>query len=142
MRIEKAVNAGIILSVEGHIGSFCEAPESLEELIRDVKGLTLPLDYTHFTKIGYEDEAIEKLMPFASHFHARATCMNRAQTCFSNNTIDYARIVKKMISSNYSGYIGIEYVWIDWEHMIEVDNLSEIIQLRDYLNTNMPSIPP
>ncbi len=33
----------------------------------------------------------------------------------------------------YRGYVGIEYVWIDWEHCNEVDNLSETILLRDFL---------
>ena len=132
-RIEKAADAGIILSVEGHIGSFCETPEALDKLVQDVKGLTLTLDYTHFTKIGYKDEAIETLMPYASHFHARGACLNRAQTSFSNNTIDYARVAAEMIRTKYTGYIGIEYVWINWEHMNEVDNLSEIIQLRNFI---------
>ena len=132
-RIEKASDAGIILSVEGHIGSFCETPDALDKLVQDVKGLTLTLDYTHFTKIGYKDEEIEILMPYATHFHARGACLNRAQTSFANNTIDYSRVAEEMIRTNYSGYIGIEYVWIDWEHMNEVDNLSEIIQLRDFI---------
>ena len=35
----------------------------------------------------------------------------------------------------YSGYVGIEYVWIDWEHCNEVDNLSETILLRDLLRS-------
>ena len=123
--LEKAAEVGITLSVEGHIGSFCETPEALNKLVRDVKGLTLTLDYTHFTKIGFKDEEIEILMPYATHFHARGACMDRAQTSFANNTIDYARVAEEMIRNNYSGYIGIEYVWIDWEHMNEVDNLSE-----------------
>ena len=25
----------------------------------------------------------------------------------------------------YAGYLGIEYVWTEWEHCNEVDNLSE-----------------
>jgi hypothetical protein len=28
--------------------------------------------------------------------------------------------------------LGIEYVWIDWEHCNEVDNLSETILWRDF----------
>jgi len=39
--------------------------------------------------------------------------------------------------AGYSGYIGIEYVWIDWQHCNEVDNLSETIQLRDLIRTRM-----
>ena len=33
----------------------------------------------------------------------------------------------------YPGYVGVEYVWIDWEHCNEVDNVSETILLRDFL---------
>ena len=36
----------------------------------------------------------------------------------------------------YSGYVGVEYVWIDWEHCNEVDNLSETILMRDLLRNH------
>ena len=35
--------------------------------------------------------------------------------------------------AGYGGYVGVEYVWIDWEHCNEVDNLSETILMRDHL---------
>ena len=38
-----------------------------------------------------------------------------------------------MQKQEYSGYVGVEYVWIDWEHCNEVDNLSETILFRDFL---------
>jgi len=44
-----------------------------------------------------------------------------------------------MERANYAGYVGVEYVWIDWEHCDEVDNLSETIQLRDRLRAGAPS---
>ena len=96
-------------------------------------GLTLTLDYTHFTRIGIADEAIEPLVAHASHFHARAACKGRLQTSLKRNTIDYARVLRAMQASGYRGYVGVEYVWIDWEHCNEVDNLSETILMRDYL---------
>ena len=45
------------------------------------------------------------------------------------------RILRAMKQANYKGYIGVEYVWIDWEHCNEVDNLSETIQMRDYFRS-------
>ena len=51
--------------------------------------------------------------------------------------IDYARIVEVMERNGYAGYLGIEYVWTEWEHCNEVDNLSETIQLRDQLRALM-----
>ena len=42
-----------------------------------------------------------------------------------------------MRASGYNGYLGIEYVWIDWEHCNESDNLSETILFRDFLRAQM-----
>jgi hypothetical protein len=38
-----------------------------------------------------------------------------------------------MQETGYKGYVGVEYVWQDWERCNEVDNLSETILLRDFL---------
>jgi sugar phosphate isomerase/epimerase len=132
-RVEEATKAGLVLGIEAHLGSFCETPECARKLVQDVKGLTLTLDYTHFTKRGIEDSVIEELMPYASHFHARNACKGRAQCTAKDNTIDYPRVMRKMIENNYKGFVGLEYVWIEWEHMNEADNVSETIQLRNVL---------
>ena len=49
-----------------------------------------------------------------------------------------ARVLDAMRQAGYKGYVGVEYVWVDWEHCNEVDNLSETIQLRDFLRANVP----
>jgi hypothetical protein len=56
----------------------------------------------------------------------------RLQESFARNTIDYRRVFEVMQDSDYKGWIGIEYVWIDWEHCNECDNLSETIQFRNF----------
>ena len=57
------------------------------------------------------------------------------QECFARNTIDYGRIVDVMGQTGYRGWLGIEYVWIDWEHCNECDNLSETILFRDFFRS-------
>jgi len=42
---------------------------------------------------------------------------------FKYNVIDYGRVLQVMAATGYAGYVGVEYVWIDWEHCNEVDNL-------------------
>jgi len=51
------------------------------------------------------------------------------------NVIDYPRILRKMEQTGYKGFIALEYVWIDWMHCNEVDNISETILLRDLLRS-------
>jgi len=68
-RLDHAREHRIIFSVEAHVGSIVPTPQEAGELVRMTPGLTLTLDYTHFTKVGLPDSAIEPLVKYASHFH-------------------------------------------------------------------------
>ncbi len=132
-RVEAARERGITFSVEAHVGSIAPTPGAAATLVRAVPGLTLSLDYTHFTRSGIADAEVEPLIAHASHFHARCAREGRLQSSFKENAIDYGRVLDVMRQVGYAGYVGVEYVWIDWEHCNEVDNLSETILLRDFL---------
>lgn len=131
-RVEQAGGRGITFGTEAHIGSIAASPAAAERLVADVPGLTLTLDYTHFTRKGFSDSAVEPLLPLASHFHVRGARKGRLQTSFDRNAIDYGRIAERMRSIGYRGYFGIEYVWTEWQRCNEVDNLSETIKFRDF----------
>ena len=132
-RVERSQDAGIVFGVEAHVGSLAPAPELALQLVEAVPELTLTLDYTHFTRDGIPDSRIEPLVALASHFHVRGAREGRLQCSFKDNVIDYGRIVDVMQSVGYSGYVGVEYVWIDWEHCNDVDNISETVLFRDFL---------
>ena len=131
-RVEQAARQEIVFAVEAHVGSIVPEPRQAEALLDKVPGLTLTLDYTHFARNGLPLEAVEPLVRHATHFHARGAREGRLQTSFQDNTIDYARVLDCMEQAGYSGWIGMEYVWNDWEHCNECDNLSETILFRDF----------
>jgi sugar phosphate isomerase/epimerase len=134
-RVDRARSYGITLGTEAHVGSLAPEPVSAKRLVESVSGLTLTLDYTHFTRAGMPDDAVEPLLPFASHFHVRGARTGRLQAAFKDNAIDYRRVVNGLRAADYSGWLGVEYVWIDWEHCNECDNLSETILFRDFLRS-------
>jgi sugar phosphate isomerase/epimerase len=131
-RVEQARQYQLIFGVEAHVGSIVPDPVSAAQLVQQVPGLTLTLDYTHFTRLGLLDAAVEPLVPYASHFHIRGARPGRLQESFARNVIDYRRVFEVMQATAYQGWLGIEYVWIDWEHCNECDNLSETILFRDF----------
>ena len=131
-RVEQAKAQKIIFGVEAHIGSIVPRPRLAAQLIEKVPGLTLTLDYTHFTRIGMPDAEVESLLPYASHFHVRGARKGRLQETFAKNTIDYKRIYQVMQKTGYKGWIGLEYVWMDWEGCNQHDNISETILFRDF----------
>ena len=132
-RVEQSRAAGLVFGTEAHVGSIVPTPETAADLVRRVPGLTLTLDYTHFTRAGIPDRRVEPLVRHASHVHMRGACRGRLQCNFRQNTIDFPRMLAAMERAGYRGWIGVEYIWIDWEHCNESDNVSETIQLRDLL---------
>jgi sugar phosphate isomerase/epimerase len=134
-RVEQARACGIELGTEAHVGSLVPDPLSARDLLARVPGLTLTLDYTHFTRSGLPDEVVEPLLPRASHLHVRGAKPGRLQVSFKENVIDYAGVVRRLDELGYRGWIGVEYVWIDWEQCNECDNLSETILFRDFLRS-------
>jgi len=135
-RAEHAKQSGIVYSVEAHLGSVAPTPAEAKKLVDLTPGLTLTLDYTHYTYQGISDDECEVLIPYASHFHARCARKGRLQSLFTENLIDYPRVLRALERAGYTGYVGVEYVWDNWEHTNEVDNISESIQLRNLLRAN------
>jgi len=134
-RVAEAKSVNLQLAVEPHVGSLTDTPERALDLARRVPGLGLTLDYAHFTRAGIADERIEPLARFATHFHARAARRKRLQSSLKENTIDFPRALAALHKNLFTGWIALEYVWIDWEHCNEVDVISESVQLQRLLET-------
>ena len=52
-------------------GVFGYSRRALDLVWTTSPGLTLTLDYTHFTRLGLPDADVEPLLKVASHFHVR-----------------------------------------------------------------------
>jgi sugar phosphate isomerase/epimerase len=134
-RVTQAKAAKLQLAVEPHVGSLIDTPERSLDLIKRVPGLGFTLDYAHFTRAGVSDARIEPLIKFATHLHARTARRGRLQCPLKENTIDFPGALAALWKEKFTGWIALEYVWIDWEHCNEVDIISESIQLKKLLET-------
>jgi sugar phosphate isomerase/epimerase len=131
--VEQATAMGVVFSVEPHMWSVAPNTKLAAKLARTTPGLTLTLDYGHYTAQGESDRTIEPLMKYASHFHARAACKGLLQTTMARNTINYAGVVRAMKRAKFSGFIGVEYVRMGLDIVPDVDNLSETVIMRDLI---------
>lgn len=136
-RVEAARARGVRLSVEPHLGSIAPTPARALALLERVPGLELTLDYSHFVYQGIAESEIEALAPFARHCHVRGARQGRMQAPLRESKIDFERMVDVLEAADYDGFVGLEYVWLDWEHCNECDNLSETILLRDRLREKL-----
>lgn len=130
-RVEQARQHRIIYGIEPHIGSLASHPKSAARLVRDVPGLTLTLDYSHFVPRGISESEVEVLIQHASHFHVRGACRGNGQATFERNTLDFGRILEVMRTSGYRGWLELEYCWGEGHE--GCDMLAETIRFRDHL---------
>ena len=129
-RIEQSNAMELSFSVEVHVGSPFLGLKAVMALVKAVPELRLTLDYTHFIRNGFSQNNVDSLLQYANHFHARGARKAKLQTSMTENVIDYKDIIRKMKSMQYSGWIGLEYIWIAWEQCNQVDTLSETIRLK------------
>ena len=129
-RLERANEHNIVFSIEPHIGSFADTPRRAAKLVRDVPGLTLSLDLSHFYPRGFAEDEMEELIQYSSHFHARAATRRNPQANMHQNTLNWQRIFAKMEQTGYRGWIEFEYCWSP--DSPQVDNLAETVRCRDY----------
>jgi sugar phosphate isomerase/epimerase len=132
-RLERCRNLGLTLAIEPHLGSVAATTSATARLLELTPDLTLTLDYGHFISQGVESVAVHRFLDHASHIHARGAGDGRLQVRLSDNQIDFATIIRRLVDQSYSGFVSVEYVWIKWQDCDCVDTLSETIMLHTFL---------
>jgi sugar phosphate isomerase/epimerase len=130
----EARDRGLGFSIEAHIGSVCHDPADVLHLCELAPALELTVDYTHFISQGVPEVEIEPLVSRARHVQTRGVANGRLQAPLKDSTLDFERMVDVLHDRGYDGFITVEYIWVAWNRLNEVDVVSETVLLRDRLN--------
>ncbi len=122
------------LCIEPHVHSFAESPSVARRLVEET-GVALALDYSHFACLGYRQEEIDQLAPFAAHVHLRQARMGALQAKFEQGTLNFPAMFGTLRDAGYDGALAIEPVHQDYMNTLFEDVLTEIVALRDCFNT-------
>ena len=97
---------GISILIENHVDGVSNNVDVISRLMKRVPGMgTLP-DFGNFPKGTDRYEAIRKLMPFAKGVSAKVWDFTPD---YHETTTDMDRMMKIVLDSGYSGWVGIEY---------------------------------
>ncbi len=129
MPIAKA--AGVTLTIEPHVHSYLESPSLVLELLEQVPDLKLALDYAHFVCLGYRQEEIDMLAPYAAHVHLRQARPGVLQAKLDEGTINFPALMATLRDSGYEGYLSLEYVHQNYMNTLHDDVLTETVRMRD-----------
>lgn len=120
-RVEEAVRLGklvdifagqgIQVTLETHMFSMTEQPETARQLAAEVEGLGLTLDISHYYCNGTEEQ-IRNLLPYVKHVHIRdcGRGWENIQLPYGEGMLDLGRWIRELQSSGYAGCMGVEYI--------------------------------
>ena len=128
-----AAHSGVVLTIEPHVHSYLESPAMVLELLERVPGLRLTLDYAHFHCLGYRQEEIDVLAPYAAHVHLRQARVGALQARLEQGTLNFNAILATLRDANYSGFLALEYVHQEYMNTVFEDVISETVKLRDLI---------
>jgi sugar phosphate isomerase/epimerase len=140
-RATEAAGRGLGFSVEPHVGSLCTTPADVLGLLAAAPDLRLTLDYTHFVSQGIAEADIEALAPAARYVQARGVAPGELQAPMKRTSMDFERMIDVLAATGYDGWVNVEYVWVAWNHLDEVDIVSETVLLRDRLRAKFRGEP-
>jgi sugar phosphate isomerase/epimerase len=130
-----AQEARVTLTIEPHVHSYLESPSLVLELLEQVPGLKLTLDYAHFVCLGYRQEEIDPLVAHAAHVHLRQARPGALQAKLLEGTINFPALLATLKDNMYEGYLALEYVHQDYMNTRYDDVLTETVQLRDLIRS-------
>jgi sugar phosphate isomerase/epimerase len=126
-----AQDAGVTLTIEPHVHSYLESPDLVLELLEQVPGLKLTLDYAHFVCLGYRQEEIDVLVSHAAHMHLRQARPGVLQAKLDEGTINFPALLATLKEQGFNGYLALEYVHQGYMNTLYDDVLTETVRMRD-----------
>lgn len=129
---------GIKLCFEPHMNSVTLTPELARWLVDHAPGAHVTLDYSHFLLQYIPVERIHTLIPVTGHFHIRQTRPGKLQTSFSEGTLDFVDLARRLQAAGYDGAMSLEFVYGDWYGMNNIDILTETMATKAVLDPLIP----
>jgi len=99
---------GVILTVETHSRTLTADPARAAELCRQVPGLGLTLDPSHYVVGAHPPHDYDDLFPYVRHVRLRDTAPDRLQVRVGQGQVEYGRIVSQLSRERYQRALCVD----------------------------------
>ena len=134
--VDMAASLDITLTVETHVGQVTERPEDAEALLRQVPGLGLTFDPSHFYAGPARGAGFEILYPYVRHVHIRDArdSWETVQVAMGSGNVDFRAIFADLRAQGYDGALSIEYI----DTIGDLDIETQLIEARRFIEREWP----
>ncbi|HEY8477065.1 MAG TPA: sugar phosphate isomerase/epimerase family protein [Chloroflexota bacterium] len=131
--VARAHAAGVQLSIEPHLESPTDSPETTLQMVQEVPGLQVTLDYSHFVAVGRPTPDGDVLIPHARRVDARQARRGKVQCRLEEGEIDFEHVVTALTRAGYRGTISTEYVCVDYQGCNDLDVVTETLKMKRHI---------
>lgn len=99
---------GVMLTVETHSRTLTNDPAKAAELCRQVPGLGITLDPSHYLVGAHSAGDYDDLFPHVRHVRLRDTAPDRLQVRVGQGQVEYGRIIGQLARANYERALSVD----------------------------------
>jgi sugar phosphate isomerase/epimerase len=99
---------GVMLTVETHSRTLTNDPARAAELCRQVPGLGITLDPSHYLVGAHPAADYDDLFPHVRHVRLRDTAPDRLQVRVGQGQVEYGRIVSQLSRMHYERALSVD----------------------------------
>ncbi len=122
---------GILVSMKTEGGTLAQDPATAQALLKNVPGLGITLDPSHFVFGPAADSDYEPLLKYVTHVHLRDTNEEALQVRVGQGRIEYGRITSQLARFKYARALSvhvIDYPESDCDHDTEMRKLRLLLE--------------
>ena len=126
-----AADHGVQLTLETHVGQITEMPADAERVCKEVPGVGLTLDPSHFYASPNQGKCFANVYPYVhgTGFRAGGLSTQTIQMPWGEGPIDFAQVVRDLEARGYKGYYVVEYL----EGLCNVDAVDSSKKFLDWI---------
>jgi len=99
---------GVMLTVESHSRTLTSDPARAAELCRQVPGLGITLDPSHYLVGAHPAAGYDDLFPHVRHVRLRDTAPDRLQVRVGQGQVEYGRIISQLARARYERALSVD----------------------------------
>lgn len=123
--VKIGVYHGVVIGIATEAGRITETPETVGSLCKNVKGLNVTLDPSHYIYNFPKPKEYEPLLPLVCHVRLRDTTQKQFQTRVGRGITEFGRLVDRLNLVNYRRALCVDLALLP-----DVDPLAELRKMR------------
>jgi sugar phosphate isomerase/epimerase len=120
--VSTGVQFGCVVGVATEAGRITETPETVGSLCKNVKGLGVTLDPSHYIYNLPKPKDYESILPHVCHVRLRDTTQKQFQTRIGQGVVDFGRLVVYLTTVNYQRALCVD--------LTQIPNIDQFAELR------------